>query len=106
MKQFTLYVGTELDKMHAKIDPSERNDGLTAMQEMLASKFGGYSLDEVSGGYKSTDGKLAIEKAVRVEVTADDAAEAAMRDCAVLFRDLFRQESVLLNVATVETAFI
>jgi hypothetical protein len=106
MKAFTLYVGTELDRDHAKIDTSERNDHLAEVKAMLADKFGGYSMDEVKGGYRASDGKLAEESAVRIELTAGDEAVAAVQDVARKVRDLFRQESVLLNVASVESSFV
>lgn len=103
MKVFTLYVGTGFDKDHAPIHAPAM---LSLVKSKLAEQYGGYSLDEVKGGYMHADGKLAEEPSARIEVLVDDNRADEFKQTAKWVRDLFQQESVLLNCQTVESAFI
>lgn len=106
MKLFTMYVGIEFDSEHEHINAREYDNSLLAVKQMLASKFGGYSVGHVSGGYIHADKHLAEERALRIEVTATDEQIGQVQECARAFRDMFRQESVLLNCTTIESAFV
>lgn len=106
MRQITLYVGTEFDKRHEVIASGTRKANLLVVKSRLAQEFGGYSIDEVSGGYRHDDGSLAEEKAARIEVTIPEDKLSAFREIARWIRDLFNQESVLVNTQVVESAFI
>jgi hypothetical protein len=106
MKLFTLYVGLEKDASGEPIHSEAVQDWLKATKEKLADEFGGYSLGEVAGGYRHMDGQLAEERALRIEVTASEEQQPRVRSFAAWARDTFRQESVLLNATTIESAFV
>lgn len=106
MKLFTMYIGLQEDKDHNRISQASRDLAIEVLKGELADKFGGYSTGEVYGGYRSNNGELAEELSLRVEVTARDEQVPMIRECAAMFRDLFRQESVLLNCTTIDSNFI
>jgi hypothetical protein len=106
-KLFTMYIGLAKDKEGHAIEQQERELAIHLLKDKLANDFGGYSVGEVNGGYRMAEtGALVEEPALRVEVTASDAQMQEVRECATMFRDLFRQESVLVNCTTVDSAFI
>lgn len=106
MKLFTMYVGLEKDKQGKPIDLHEQRLAIHLLKDKLANEFGGYSVGEVNGGYIHADKSLAEERALRIEVTASDEQMPQIKECASMFRDLFRQESVLLNCTTIDSEFV
>lgn len=105
-KLFTMYVGTGLTKDGLHIDPAEQTYKIDRAKHILAEQFGGYSVGLVQGGYVAQDGKLAQEDAIRFEVTTADSAVAQIKGAALALRNLFNQESVLLNCTSVESEFV
>lgn len=105
-KLFTLYVGTQLTRDGRHIDPAEQTFRIDRAKHILADKFGGYSVGLVQGGYVAHDGKLAQEDAIRFEVTTLDNAVDRIKEAAMTLRNLFEQESILLNCTTVESEFV
>lgn len=103
---YTMFIGVGLTKDGKPIDPIERTYAIDEAKHICAREFGGYSLGLVSGGYLHDDGTLAQEDAIRIEVTADSASSTHIRECARQFKELFHQESVLLNQSTVTSDFI
>lgn len=106
-KLFVMYVGLERTKEGRALDKQAQQLAIHLLKDKLASEFGGYSVGEINGGYRMSEtGELVEERALRVEVTTGEEQLPAIRECAAMFRDLFQQESVLLNCTTVESNFV
>jgi hypothetical protein len=101
-----MFVGVGLTKHGTMIDPTDRTYRIDHVKHVCADEFGGYSLGLVSGGYLHDDGTLAQEDAIRIEVTADAQSNVRVRECAQMFKELFEQESVLLNQQTILSDFV
>lgn len=106
MKLFTIYVGIGKDKLGNEIGSDERALSLEAAKRMLTNEFGGYSIEDVRGGYKHRDGRTVEEDSVRLELVVPDELATQVRIAAGKMRDMFRQESVLVAAQPVESEFI
>jgi len=107
MKLFVMYIGLERDSQGQPISDAAKDMGILLLKEKLAADFGGYSVGEVMGGYHMyATGGLVEERALRVEVTATEEQTPQIKECAQMFKKMFRQESILLNCTTIETEFV
>lgn len=106
-KLFVMYIGLERDRDGSPMKKETIELGLELLKGKLADDFGGFSVGEIVGGYRMAEtGALVEERALRVEVTASERQTEEVKECARMFRDLFMQESVLLNCTTVESNFV
>lgn len=105
MRLFVMYVGTE-HSTEGAIPKGRRDAVLGMLKGRLAEQFGGYSLDQCSGGYKLANGKVVEEGSVRVELLAEESKGDLIRDIARWIKGLLAQESVLLMSQPVDYSFI
>lgn len=91
-----LFVGIERDKSGGQLNAFQRARALTALRKDAAQTFGGYTLQNVEGGWTNEAGKLIEEAGVRLDIYTDKllpTVHAFARRTA----DLFNQSSVLLD---------
>lgn len=106
-KLFVMYIGLDRAKDGSALDKQAVELAIEVLKGKLADEFGGFSVGEIKGGYRMAEtGALVEERALRVEVLARETQTEEVKQCAAMFRDLFMQESVLLNCTTVESNFV
>ena len=70
-KNFVIYVPSTTN-VGSKINPTEMDVRVDAVEKFVADKFGGFTKTETDGGYKATDGDIIEEDIVKVSVFAHD----------------------------------
>jgi hypothetical protein len=107
--RFELLIGTEVDKNHRRIDPTEAALAVDAVQKRAAQLFGGYSAHELTGGYLHADGQLATEKSLCLWLLTDKPdteVSPSLDELVFLSKKLLRQESIGLTRTELNYTFV
>ncbi len=100
-KQIDFYVGLGNETTGLNITMKTLN-----VQHELARVFGGYSMRTVGGGWKDDKGDLVKEDSFHIMVIADEISNTTIKEVAEWLRDLFTQQSVMVNIQFVQSAFV
>jgi hypothetical protein len=96
MKRITFFIGIEKDGRGRQIPGHERANALLWLRKQAATMFGGYTLQNVEGGWINPSGALVEEGAIRLDIYSDSPRWKA----SVFARQAgarLRQDSVLLD---------
>lgn len=102
MKKVTFAIGIGFDKHGKHIEAYRREKKIIDTYRALAESFGGYSANEVSGGWINPEGELVTENSLVIDIYTDAAPEV-IRDTAEWLATLFNQESVMVAIQPVES---
>jgi len=94
--KISIFVGTQLDKEGNSLNPKIVSEVLLHFEKQLASLYGGFSCEEVTGGYVSSKGLLMKEKSVKYTLFLDNGTPLDKLLITSL-RDNLKQECVLVS---------
>lgn len=104
MKKIEFYIGTGFNAQNEVMPQNEVLACLQVIKRICASKFGGYSINEVQGGYINSEGLLVEETSVNITVFSAKIETADI--CGRTFAQIMSQESVLTIVSDCVIHFV
>ena len=99
--EFVLYLGTNDKDTNQPVYTPEESKKLA--KDILMDHFGGYTIQEAEGGWKSDDGTEYQEYTLVIYLSDTDIDEVHAASKELI--DVFHQSSVLINTQGVQTEF-
>lgn len=101
--KYEIVIGTGFDKTGAKIEGYD----IDTILKDIASHFGGYSLNFISGGYiMQSDGSFVKESSINISILAKTPHDIRIRGLANELKRILNQESVLVVKSKVSAKFV
>lgn len=91
--KFTLYVG--LNDKDTKVQKIDTIEAYKVIENLLVNKVDGGTIFEASGVYKHEDGKVVIEKTLRVEIMF--ATDEQIKEIVEYLKIVLNQESIAVQ---------
>lgn len=104
MRKYEITFGTEVAGDGTLLDRTDER--LEEIRHNLAVTFGGYTETRHRGGYLHRDGRLVEEESITFSIAGDDDKEDTIKGVAVVLKQAFQQESVLVVSYPITGEFI
>lgn len=102
MKKYILSLG--LNDKNSKRQEISTLEAFKVVSKMCADKFGGSTIYESRGSYRHDDGTMVHETTLRIEICFAEFEQ--IKAFAQVLKVVFNQETILVEVQTVESELI